>query len=70
MNEILIRAETLGYHSVMSIIADSNDASGQLHKKIEFEPVGFLQRVGFKFNEWQDVAFYQLLLQNRRNWLP
>src|SRR5487761_1320536 len=62
MREIIARATNLGYHAVISIIAGSNDASVELHKKLGFEPVGYLRQIGFKFDQWQDVAFYELIL--------
>ncbi|WNB90597.1 GNAT family N-acetyltransferase [Bacillus sp. NEB1478] len=64
MKEILQRADTLGYHTVIGGITGGNEASVHLHKKYGFEFVGCFKEVGFKFEVWQDVHFYQLLLRN------
>jgi L-amino acid N-acyltransferase YncA len=33
-----------------------------LHEKFGFSKAAHLKEVGFKFNTWLDVVFYQLLL--------
>ncbi|MDR7072027.1 GNAT family N-acetyltransferase [Fictibacillus barbaricus] len=63
MKEILHRADTLGYHTVIGGITGGNEGSVYLHKKFGFEFVGCFKEVGFKFNEWQDVHFYQRMLK-------
>ncbi|KQL51036.1 GNAT family acetyltransferase [Heyndrickxia shackletonii] len=62
MQEILIRAAKDGYHTIISGITGGNEASVKLHEKFGFEFVGCFKEVGYKFNEWQDVHFYQLIL--------
>lgn len=62
MEEILNRAKALGYHVVISGITDGNETSIHLHEKFGFRKVGFFPEVGFKFDRWLDVVFYQLLL--------
>ncbi len=63
MKEILHRAALLEYHTVIGGITAGNEASVKLHEKFGFTLVGHLQEVGFKFGEWQDVCFYQLILE-------
>ena len=36
-----------------------NDASVALHESVGFKPVGTLTRVGYKFDEWHDVSWWQ-----------
>ncbi len=62
MREVVSRAKELGYHTIISGIAGSNDASVELHKRLGFESMGYLRQVGFKFNQWQDLHFFQLVL--------
>lgn len=62
LSEILQRAKQLGYHTVISGIVGGNEASVKLHEKFGFTLAGRFQEVGFKFGEWHDVYFYQLLL--------
>ena len=39
-----------------------NDASVGLHRAMGFEPVGVLERVGWKHGAWHDVAWVQRTL--------
>lgn len=50
-------------HTVIGGIAQPNPASVALHEKMGFEKVAHFKEVGFKFNRWIDVAYWQLLLQ-------
>jgi L-amino acid N-acyltransferase YncA len=40
-----------------------NAASVALHKGLGFEPIGTFKRVGRKFGEWHDVAWFQRVLR-------
>lgn len=60
---LLQRARQLGYHTVVSGIVGGNEASIALHQKFGFTFIGSFREVGFKFGEWQDVHFYQLMLE-------
>lgn len=51
-----------GYHVLIGCIEARNQASINLHLKHGFTPAGVLHEVGFKFNQWLDVVFYQLIL--------
>jgi phosphinothricin acetyltransferase len=64
MKEIVSRATKLGYHTIIARIALPGRASIRLHEGLGFEFVGNFREVGFKFGEWRDVAFYQLLLDS------
>lgn len=48
--------------SLMGVIALPNDASVALHKKMGFVEAGYFKEVGYKFDQWIDVAFYQKFL--------
>ena len=43
-------------------IVSTNAASIALHEKLGFEHAGTVKQVGFKFGQWLDLDFYQLLL--------
>lgn len=62
MTEILQRATQLGYHTVIGGITGGNAVSIRLHEKFGFEYIGCFKQVGFKFGEWQDVHFYQRMM--------
>ena len=63
MTTLIAEARQQGYHTMIAGIDSSNEASIYLHKKLEFEFSGRLKAVGYKFNRWLDVDFYQLILQ-------
>jgi phosphinothricin acetyltransferase len=43
-------------------IALPNDASIKLHEKMGFLKVAQFKEVGFKFNRWIDVGYWQRIL--------
>ena len=51
-----------GIHAAMGGIALPNQASVALHEKFGFKKVAHFEQVGFKFNRWIDVEFWQRLL--------
>ncbi|MHC5737000.1 arsinothricin resistance N-acetyltransferase ArsN1 family B [Nostoc sp.] len=52
-----------GFYNVFAVIALPNPASVAMHEAVGFSPVGVFYRVGYKFNEWHDVGWWQLSLQ-------
>ena len=48
-----------GIHAVMGGIALPNEASVALHEKLGFSKVAHFKEVGFKFNKWIDVGYWQ-----------
>ncbi|TXE12001.1 N-acetyltransferase [Seonamhaeicola algicola] len=50
------------YHTVLGVLTLPNEASVKLHEKFGFKKVAHLKQVGFKFDQWQDVGMYQLIL--------
>lgn len=63
--EILRRATALGYHTVIGGITGGNAVSVKLHEKFGFKCIGCFKEVGFKFGAWQDVHFYQLMIDEQ-----
>ena len=49
------------YHTVIGGISLPNKASVNLHHKLGFEKVAHYKEVGFKFNQWIDVGYWQLI---------
>jgi len=49
-------------HTVIGGIALPNDASIALHEKFGFTKVAHFREVGFKFNRWIDVGYWQCIL--------
>ena len=52
-----------GYCNAYAGVALPNPASVGLHTAIGFKPIGTFPRVGYKFGEWRDVAWFHLVLR-------
>ncbi len=59
---LLKRLRDGGYHLAIGGIALPNAASVALHEKLGFEKVAQFNEVGFKFDRWTDVGYWQLVL--------
>lgn len=51
-----------GMHSVIGGIALPNLSSQHLHEKMGFRKVAHFEQVGWKFNRWIDVGYWELIL--------
>jgi phosphinothricin acetyltransferase len=51
-----------GVHAVIGGIALPNPASVALHEKFGLEKVAHFHQVGYKFDQWVDVGYWQILL--------
>jgi len=60
--KLIDQLKSLEIKNALSLITVPNDASIGLHKKLGFEKVGHLPDVGFKFEKWLSVEFWQLKL--------
>ncbi|WP_229256532.1 arsinothricin resistance N-acetyltransferase ArsN1 family B [Duganella lactea] len=58
-SELLLRLAKSGYHLVIGGIALPNAASIALHEKMGFEKVAQFREVGFKFDRWLDVGYWE-----------
>lgn len=64
LKHLIQLAKDEGYRTMIAGIDASNNASVQLHRKWGFEHSGTLKNVGYKFDRWLDLAFYQLDLKS------
>jgi len=48
-------------HAAIGGIALPNKASIALHEKLGFRKIGQFKEVGFKFNKWIDVGYWELI---------
>jgi phosphinothricin acetyltransferase len=53
------RLRELGMHSIIGGIALPNPASIALHEKLGLHKVAHFREVGFKFDRWVDVGYWQ-----------
>ena len=51
-------------HVIIGGIALPNDRSQKIHEKFGFKKVAHLSEVGFKFNKWIDVEYWELILKS------
>lgn len=57
---IFSRLKEGGINAVIGGITLPNPASVALHEKMGMRKVAYFEKVGFKFNQWHDVGYWQL----------
>jgi L-amino acid N-acyltransferase len=62
LKELIELAKNSGYRSIIAKISADQQASIVMHEKFGFQKVAHLKEVGFKFNKWLDVVYYQLFV--------
>lgn len=50
------------FHAVLAGISLPNDPSIRLHEKFGFQKVAHFHEVGFKFDRWIDVGYWELII--------
>jgi len=65
--ELLQQLNELNYNTVIAGIALPNDTSIKFHEKFGFEKVAHFKEVGYKFNKFIDVGYWQLDLKKSIN---
>lgn len=67
MKELIAIANEREYMTLIAGIDASNEKSIAMHKNFGFVHSGTIEKAGFKFNRWLDLAFYQLNLNGPKN---
>ena len=62
-HELISTLRDRAIHSVIGGIALPNPASVALHEKMGFEKVAHFAEVGWKFNQWIDVGYWELIIR-------
>jgi phosphinothricin acetyltransferase len=62
LEELLARARSAGFHTVLGKISADNEASIALHRACGFVEAGRERQLGFKFGRWLDLVTMQLVL--------
>jgi phosphinothricin acetyltransferase len=62
LHDLIERARGAGYRAIIAAIDGEQPASIALHAKFNFQKVGHLKQVGYKFGRWLDVVYMELLL--------
>ncbi len=60
--ELLDRLRALSIHVALAGIALPNAASIALHERAGFTQVAHLREVGYKFDRWIDVGYWEIML--------
>lgn len=60
---LLTLLKVAGIHAAIGGIALPNESSIALHERLGFTKVAQFREVGFKFNRWIDVGYWELLLK-------
>ena len=63
MANLIELARLNGFHTMIAGVDGTNEKSIDFHKKFGFTEVGTFKEVGFKFNQWLDLRFLQLILE-------
>jgi L-amino acid N-acyltransferase len=63
MQELIKIANEREYATLVAGIDATNESSIKMHERMGFELSGVIKKVGYKFDKWLDLAFYQLDLK-------
>jgi len=71
LSELIAQSIERGFRQMVAVIGDSGQtASIELHRALGFEPVGTLQKIGFKHGRWLDSVLMQRALGHGADTLP
>lgn len=59
-SELILQLKNENYHVLIGGLTLPNEASVKLHENFGFEKVAHFKEVGYKFDKWHDVGFWQL----------
>lgn len=62
LESLIQRAKEQGIHTMIGCIDASNRGSIEFHKKYGFIEKGYIKEVGYKFDQWLDLVYMQLIL--------
>ncbi len=61
-SNLIDRLKAQGHHAVIGGMALPNEPSQRLHKILGFNKIGSFKEVGYKFDRWIDVEYWELIL--------
>ena len=62
LTDLIERAQQIGFHSLLGGASADQAASIALQESLGFTRVALFKQVGYKFGQWLDVVFMQLML--------
>ncbi len=60
--DLIDRARAAGFHSLIGGASAEQTASIRLQESLGFQHIAHFKQVGYKFGQWLDVVFLQLML--------
>ncbi|PWJ58715.1 phosphinothricin acetyltransferase [Dyadobacter jejuensis] len=63
LESLIQRAKEQGIHTMIGCIDASNRGSISFHEKYGFVEKGYIKEVGYKFDQWLDLVYMQLILK-------
>jgi len=60
-SDLMEMLQNQGYHAVIGGVSLPNEASVKLHEKLGFEKIAHFKEVGYKFDQWIDVGYWELI---------
>jgi len=61
---LIDRARQMNIHAIIAGISADNEISVKLHQSFGFTEVAHFKEVGYKFNRWLDLKFFELIIEN------
>ncbi len=62
--ELIKQLTSKNFHVILGCISLPNEASEKFHEKLGFQKIAHFHEVGYKFNKWIDVGFWELVVTN------
>ena len=62
MQRLIDIAKAENYHVMVAVVDSLNQGSLRFHKRFGFKEVGRLKGIVYKFGQWSDIYFLQLML--------
>ena len=63
LQALIEAAQAMGKHTMIGGVDASNEASLCLHRSLGFEQAAHFKQVGYKFDRWLDLVFFQRSLE-------
>lgn len=60
--QLINELKSLGYHAIIGGMSLPNESSRLLHEKLGFQKIAHFKEVGYKFDRWIDVGYWELIL--------
>lgn len=61
--KLIATLKAQGYHTLLGGITQPNEASVKLHESLGFTRVALFEHIGWKFEKWHDVGYWELVVQ-------